>query len=114
MWLESLKVGDAVIVNGRMWNYGKHLTTIERTTPTQIIVQSGRYRKSDGYGIGDTGGSLNEATPSEIDHIERKQLAEHIITALSERSRLDGTPVIASLPKETLENILRMTQPTFA
>lgn len=53
MTLSDLKAGDEVVVkaSGYYQVYERH--TITRVTPTQIVIGPNRYRKSDGYRIGD-------------------------------------------------------------
>lgn len=48
-WLDGLKVGD------RVASYGFRnvcVAKVERITPTQIVTNSGKYRKADGEGVG--------------------------------------------------------------
>jgi hypothetical protein len=49
-WLESLKAGDEVMVPSR---YGApSILRVDRVTPTQVVVGSEKYRKSNGYRVG--------------------------------------------------------------
>lgn len=52
-WIESLNVGDKVIVSHIRH---KELTKVEKVTPTQIITKHGlRFRRTDGRRIGGHG-----------------------------------------------------------
>lgn len=55
-WMKDLKVGDRVVT--KFQGFGKpryEITTVKRTTATQILCGHGRFRKSDGMSIGSTG-----------------------------------------------------------
>lgn len=99
-WLESLKEGDWVIVQGS----GGHerVRPVTRVTATQIAVGETRYRRSDGHEMGCgtwVFSSLRQANPESV---ERIRTAERL-RALS--SRLAGISW-RSLPLETLEKIV--------
>ena len=80
-WLQSLKAGDKVCIPHR-YTSAYEVYTVERVTPTQIVLPKGRkYRKSDGYSIGMGsmyGHYLHEATPQLLQKIadatERNEL----------------------------------------
>ena len=50
-WIKDLKAGDKVFVTR-----GSHirLVTVDRVTATQIVIGGERFRKSDGYRMGDS------------------------------------------------------------
>lgn len=54
-WLDSLKPGDEVAVTFGYTSAHAIVATVSRTTPTQVIVGHSRYRRSDGYMVGDSG-----------------------------------------------------------
>jgi hypothetical protein len=72
-WRENLKTGDPVLI----WNGWVHNpATVERTTPTQIIVRGSKYRRNGGARIG--GGTwdrivLVEPTPELLEEMRQKQ-----------------------------------------
>ena len=49
-WLQSLKVGDKVAVEGRLT--GVRLVEIERITKIYFIIKGDKFRRVDGYKIG--------------------------------------------------------------
>ena len=52
-WLQSLKVGDKVIVYyGETASIRRYVKTVTKVTPTLIIVGSQRYRKNTGELVG--------------------------------------------------------------
>jgi O-acetylhomoserine/O-acetylserine sulfhydrylase-like pyridoxal-dependent enzyme len=53
-WLAEVKVGDTVYRNGGL-NRSYHSTEVTKVTATQIVCGASRFRRSDGYAIGDTG-----------------------------------------------------------
>lgn len=53
MTLSDLKAGDEVAVKASGYYQVHERHTITRVTPTQIVIGPNRYRKSDGYRIGD-------------------------------------------------------------
>ena len=49
-WLQELKAGDTVIVKG---SHGRReVRTVQRVTPTQIVVGLTKYHKKDGREVG--------------------------------------------------------------
>ena len=50
--LENVQMGDQLIWNGRGLSERK-VVRVDRTTKTQIIIGRHRFRKSDGYTVGD-------------------------------------------------------------
>lgn len=73
-WLQSLKAGDKVCIQ-RQYTSAYDVYTVERITPTQIVLPRGsKYRKSDGYSVGysgymNGGHYLSEATPERLQKI---------------------------------------------
>ena len=49
-WLQNLKPGDRVIIDGRFANLTA--SEVERVTATKIITTGGRFRKLDGFSVG--------------------------------------------------------------
>lgn len=69
-WLESLGTGSVVIMCQP--GYGattRVVRTVTRVTPTQLVIGSGRFRRSDGFQIasGWHHAWLEEATPERIE-----------------------------------------------
>ena len=78
-WLDGLKVGDRVA----SYEFRKvYVAKIERITQTQIITNRGKYRKSDGEGVGygdsyDRPG-IGPLTQEIIDKIRHSRLADRL------------------------------------
>lgn len=78
-WLNELKTGDMVVVNGR---YGQRLSTITTTTKTYVFVKvnehySAKYRRSNGEAVEKQPyytEMLLEATPAMVTSIHQKQV----------------------------------------
>jgi len=102
-WLANLKAGDQVV---RSYGYGVRtlsLATVERVTPTQIVLPHGeRYRREDGGMIG-RGRSMAsvEPTPERLAAIRK----EHVAGVLAR------DVVWSSLSLETLEAVLKLVKP---
>ena len=96
-WRENLKTGDPVLI----WNGWVHNpATVERTTPTQIIVRGSKYRRDRGDRIG--GGSwdrivLVEPTPDLLEEMRQKE----------ERQAL-AKVVWGHFPIETVREVLKI------
>ncbi len=74
-WLESLKAGDVVVLDG----YGQSLARIERTTATMIVVGDSKYQRRTGRRISDDrwhSTYLREATPERRLKIKRESKVE--------------------------------------
>lgn len=69
-WLETLRAGDPVLINGR------HPTKVIRLTPTLIITERNqRFRKSNGRQTGSPyGNTLLEPTPARLDELRHSRL----------------------------------------
>lgn len=53
LYLANLKVGDVVDVDSsRYRNYSITSYKVERLTPTQVVTEHGKFRKSDGVMVG--------------------------------------------------------------
>lgn len=79
-WLESLKVGDAVVEE---WGYGykaERLTTVTKVTKTLVVVATGgRYRRDDGRRVGgEYHQRLRQDTPERRGRIRAKELADRL------------------------------------
>jgi hypothetical protein len=75
VWLEALKTGDEV-ASSYGWN-GHHIETVTHATSTQIVVGNARFRRKDGYRVGDTGfrrAKIYEPTEEVREEIERFEL----------------------------------------
>lgn len=73
-FLKKLEAGDEVIETHRF--AGPEVRTVTRTTLTQIIIGTRRYRKTNGMLIGATTfswGSLREATRKNVEEITKSQ-----------------------------------------
>lgn len=74
-WRKSLKAGDKVLVSRGGWDRSYNLTTVERVTPTRVVVKGGEaFSISRGHRIGsgtwDTS-YIEEVTPERI--VEEKE-----------------------------------------
>jgi 16S rRNA G1207 methylase RsmC len=71
-FLQKLKVGDEVIVEGR---YDRSVQKIEKVTENFLIIDGTKYRKQGGMMTGANSfhySFLNEATPEVIDKINNE------------------------------------------
>jgi len=96
-WLQELKAGDEVVVR-RGYVYGDYrLGTVERTTPTLVIVSGLNYRRRDGYtqGSGYQRCQLIQPTQELRDKIETTELL----------NKFSGTGVFDKLPLDSLRQI---------
>ena len=85
-WLESLKVGDRVIIAG--YFRGDRLAVVNRMTATQIIAGNSRFRRKDGILVGSDSYNrtrLLPPTPERLEKIERRETIESL------RRSLEGT-----------------------
>jgi len=74
-WIDTLKVGDKVIVDHGGWPSTSHLRTVTRLTKTQIILNNdAKYNRKTGHKVG-TGiyysSSLREATPEALKEMQQ-------------------------------------------
>jgi len=79
-WLQDLKAGDDVIVDGRR---GRRLAKVERTTKTQIILAGTtvRFRKKDGHVIGGSTWNFHHLSRVTADNLADINLEKHISAA---------------------------------
>jgi predicted ATP-grasp superfamily ATP-dependent carboligase len=71
-WLNGLKVGDKVIVNGRN---GYYVEQVAKITPTQIQTSKEKFRKETGRRIGDDAwiiAHLEKPTPEILATIKKR------------------------------------------
>ena len=71
-WLNDLKPGDKAIRCSTGIGALDTVITVERVTPTQIIVGSDKYRKANGRRLGDSGWHscwLQQATQERVERI---------------------------------------------
>ena len=71
---KSLKAGDKVIINSSF--YDDRVETIDRITNTQIVIGNSKFKRTNGWQIGDNIWSktrLSIGTPEKIAEIEHKQ-----------------------------------------
>ena len=81
-WLENLRVGDDVVVAGEY----KALTKVERTTKTQIIAGDSKFRKSDGYTVGNRGFKLIQVTDEIVTEIKNDDLRLTVISKINSKN----------------------------
>lgn len=86
-WLEELKADD-VVVERHSGGYGAddvfRKLTIERCTPTQIIIGQAKYRRKDGRRMGEASGRLEPLT-DEIRTIWRRTNLKNRIYAFAQK-----------------------------
>lgn len=108
-WLQNLKTGDKVVVESR---YSRKILTVDRTTETQILVGSDRFKKSNGREIGSSDvwdiTYLKELTPEVKEEITTenlrgkcRELAEKLPRKLNSLNKDDLIKI-----KDFLENYL--------
>lgn len=82
MNLESVQLGDQLIWHGRHPADSK-VVRVDRTTKTQIIAGNNRFRKSDGYTVGNRGiwNNVTVTIPKEgeIEKIQEARLHQQLI-----------------------------------
>ncbi|KKL44626.1 hypothetical protein LCGC14_2363770 [marine sediment metagenome] len=79
-WLDNLKVGDRVIIQGRL-AIADSVSTVERFTKTLIIIKSGIKFRKDGHAPGQwPTAMLTEPTPERLDVIRQRNLAYYLKT----------------------------------
>jgi hypothetical protein len=73
-WLQTLTVGDPVIVDRRY--HPQVVRHVERVTATQVLVAGVRYRRTDGFAAG-TGGAerdlLRPCTPEDAQRVRWRE-----------------------------------------
>lgn len=82
-WLLNLKPGDTVIINPGGAFSRQAAKTVDKITATQIVIGTARYRKSDGYrmGEGTSYGARAYITPPTVEklaEIERNDMIQYI------------------------------------
>ena len=98
-WLKDVKPGDRVIVSH---HWSNAIGTVDRLTNTQIILKGGgRYRKKDGWRVGDRSsyGSTHLVQPTE----QRIRDIKHTNAA----KKLENTKW-KPYPLETLQRVLEI------
>ena len=81
-WLASLKVGDEVVEYGGFTSKPMCVSKIERVTPTQLIVNRGRYYRKNGRLVGSDPycpGHIGEATPKNREAVEKRLIVQRAI-----------------------------------
>lgn len=103
-WLQNLKAGDEVIVRRGLGHTRNYISTIDKVTPTQIVIGESRYNRTTGRRRGDTGwNSANLVEPTrEALAIAREAARRELYTAKLR------TMNWAALPADALEAILTM------
>jgi len=85
--LENIKSGDHLILHSRCKD-DRRIVTVARTTKTQIIVVSGgRFRKADGYCVGNQRGAWTRpylAIPNdgELDEVKKAWIKRNFIAKI--------------------------------
>lgn len=83
-WLMSLKTGDEVAVcSGGGYRSSVEIRSVERTTPSQIVISFTKYRRANGREVGRAyGGSISPVTQEVRDVInerERRRAALRVV-----------------------------------
>ena len=93
-WLEGLTPGDTVVIDNRM---NPRVRTVDRITKTQIIVGNCRFKRSNGFQVGQSRWDmvcLSEPTPERVSRVRHRELC----------AKLSNTRW-SELPLETLEAV---------
>jgi hypothetical protein len=107
-WLESLKIGDAVILTSRGPD---RVERVEHATRTMVTVAKRRYRRSDGGEVGAEPwhwSNLREATGGRVEALRQKAERDAVIVEI--RNAVEGVSR-TKLPTESLRFILAALQP---
>ena len=98
-WYENLKPGDRVFVERGGFYRGSGIDTVERLTPTLIVMKSGlRFKRKNGHEHGGDawhGSFLRKLTQERMERIEVEKLTHRM------RSKVDWSKV----PLSTLRDI---------
>lgn len=102
-WLLSLKAGDFVRVEG--WYHGDTLVTettvVEKITNTQIVTSAGRYKRANGWGIGERDSDF--IAPDSDEHkfllIESEISVSREVRTTKTASNSTKTGIYSDLPK---------------
>jgi hypothetical protein len=109
-WLQKLKVGDTVIINGSGLNRGTSVGTITKFTKNFIVVnQNGfdsKYRKESGWATGDSyyHSHLTEATPEALAQAEEERYRQVFQNKLRHLSWAD-------VPLDRIKEIREIIEP---
>ena len=102
-WLENIKVGDKVIVDGSGFTAFNKIDTVERLTKTQIVLKNthSKYRRSSGRSVGDIWNSsfLSEATREKILKIQEARYRLNLLNKIESIS-------IRNLSTDSLKSIV--------
>lgn len=88
--LNSVKEGDILIETSRFYT---DVVTVEKTTPTQIVVGGRRYRKNNGTLIGGDAfmlSSVHIPKDGEIERVKKKQTILSTIKQIERRISTTG------------------------
>jgi hypothetical protein len=84
-WISTLAVGSPVVIER---GYGRSFLSVDkvtRVTPTQVVIGSTKFRKSDGKAVGQDDSyftlRLVEPTPERLKTVRRNTLAEKLARA---------------------------------
>lgn len=86
--LNAVQAGDELLCHS---GYGSQqvLARVDRVTPTQIVIGNSRYRRADGYRVGDTGYGRGRVTiPTDAD---RERLARLVAVRAIRETTTDST-----------------------
>ena len=97
-WLDELKPGDKVIQHSQ--SGGEKWRWVSRTTKTQIIIGDDRFRRKNGYRIGDEGYYRTYLREWTQEWQDKRDMAQRI-ASLKEQI----TESIEDAPLEILERI---------
>ena len=108
MRLESVKAGNILIWNGRGLSDSK-IVRVERITKTQIIIDGHRFRKADGYPVGQTSiwNRVNVTIPKEgeVEKVREARLYVSLVNKIEGaccRNNLKQMPLSALQKLNTL------------
>jgi len=107
-WLESLKVGDAVIVTSRGED---RVERVEHATRTMVTIAKRHYRRVDGRQVGGDPwfwSNIREPTLARVEALRAKADRTAVISGI--RNAVEGVSR-TKLPTESLRFILAALQP---
>jgi len=83
-WLQSLKVGDSVVVKANRAYGFDRLDVVTAANERHITVSGQKYRRNSGYSTSSfSDASLVEPTPERVDAIKARELRTRLRSALS-------------------------------
>lgn len=92
MNLESVQVGDTLIWHGRHYSDSR-VVKVDRLTKTQIVIDLSKFRKSDGYNVGDKNvwskARVTIPKEGEIKKIQEARLHQKLIYAVNGACQID-------------------------